>query len=110
MKYIYYFTSTACLLIFIILMILSSGGGFHVIFFLIETGFYGKNIFTINNIPYDDLYVIWLNRLIGAIFWCCIFINIGLLFFKKINIKTKGKISLVCLIILLLIIFVPKIF
>jgi hypothetical protein len=76
----------------------------------VTDGIYGEKVFNIYNIPYDNLYAIWINRFIGLVFWTSIFINIALLFFSKINIKTKGKISLISLIILLLIIFAPKMF
>jgi hypothetical protein len=107
MKYIYYLITLVCLFIFLVYI---GYGGPLAILFYIEDGFYGEKIFTKHSIPYDNLYATWVNRLIGLIFWSCIFINIILLFFRKMNMKTKGKISLVCLIILLFIIFIPKIF
>jgi len=109
MKYIYYFSITISLLIFSIFMIMTYGGGFIIIFFDIRDGFYKEDLFNKYDLSIDYIYIYWINRLISIIFWGSIFICIGLAFFKKINIKTKGVISLVCLIIILLTLFGPKV-
>jgi len=106
MKYIHYATVLICS--FILLFFCIYGGGFY-IYFQITHGFYGEKIFAIHNIPYDNLYIAFFNRFIAVIFWSSNVVCVSLLFLKKINIKTKGVISLVCLIIILLTLFGPKV-
>jgi len=96
-------------LILLITMIMPFGGPLF-IWELIRNGFYGEKMFITHNIPYDNFFIIWLNKFIGVAFWGSLVTCVMLIFFDKMDIRKKGKICLVCLIILLLIIFIPKIF
>ncbi|GGE90196.1 hypothetical protein GCM10010984_04870 [Chishuiella changwenlii] len=107
MKYIHYFTAAICTLIFLIIVLYASP---LYIINQIRYGFYVEEFVQEYGLSFNNSYVYIINRFIGLVFWTSIFINVGLLLFKKINIKTKGKISLISLIILLLIIFSPKMF
>lgn len=106
MKFIYYTIIILFSLILVIFLIMPYGGVFT-IWDIINDGFYSETVFQnkINN----SLYFIWINKFVSFLFFLSILTPLILLLIKKVSIKSKTTISVICLIIILLIIFVPKI-
>ncbi len=108
-KIIYYISIFICSLIFI-LYIVGPFGGPLAILGSVKNGFYNEEyIATGFDTSITEAFIV-LNKIVGLVFWICITLPLILAFVRTMDKQKKIYITLCCIGILIMIVFVPKIY
>lgn len=108
-KIFYYIAVSICWLIFLMYMFGPFGGPMS-LFDYIKNGQYSERYIQNDLLINYTEPVKLANQLIGVLFNLSILICMSLVFFRKLSIQHKFTIAFICIIILLLIIFVHRIY
>lgn len=106
MKYLYYLSFIICAII-LMLYLFGPYGGVSGLFLAMNEGFYGHDyIVSSFNISLSPL-VLFLNRFVAFLFFGAIICCIASIFFRT-RTDVKYRVGVLCLIIIVSIIFIPK--
>lgn len=108
-KTLYYSAVSICWLIFLMHLFGPFGGPISILDYL-RDGFYSEKYLQKELLIEITKPVQLINQFIAILFWCSIFLCMISIFFKKIEIKSKQNIALVSILIILMIVFIPKIY
>lgn len=108
-KIIYYISIIICSLI-LALYIVGPFGGPLAILDSVKNGFYSEEyIATSFDTSITEAFIV-LNKIVGVVFWICIILPLILAFVRKMDKQKKIYITLCCIGVLIMIVFVPKIY
>lgn len=108
-KILYYSAVSICWLIFLMHLFGPFGGPMSILDYL-RDGFYSEKYLQKELLMEISKPVQLINQSIAVLFWCAIFSCMFSIFFKKTQTKNKQNVALISIIILLLIVFIPKIY
>ena len=85
-------------------------GGPMLIFIMLENGFYGETYIT-GELGVKELTPLLkvANQIVALVYWIILMLPLIVFFVKKLSFNKKFKITLFCVLVLVAIIFIPKI-
>lgn len=109
MKILYYFAVIFCSLIIVIMLIMPFGGPYFVLSFFTEGFYEERNLMRILKVSSLSKGVVFLSYTLSYVFFGAILTCISTLFMSKKCTHLKYRIAISCLIITLIITFIPRI-